>query len=146
MEHQRAGIQMESQLSHDADDEHQSREEDTGRAVESELQKLRYRKYFCPDVIRKQESAGNTEANAGCELDSTCGQAIPVRIPGQANQVFRTYVGGKQRRPDNRPAEPSASQEILGTRFAGALPYRNREANRNTGYNYDAAYYEVKRR
>ena len=108
MKNQGSGIQVERQLGHDADDEHEAGKEDARSPVVAEFQEFRNGIDPGANVIRKQHRASDSEADACGELDRARGEAISIRVSGETDQVFRADIGGKEGRTDQWPAEPPA--------------------------------------
>ena len=121
MQHERAGIQMERQLGHDADDQHEPGEEDARGAVVAEFEEFRNGVHTGADVVGKQHGAGDAEADASREFDGAGGEAVAIRIAGEADQVFGADVGGEKGSAHQGPAQPAAGEKELRAGFACAL-------------------------
>lgn len=114
MQDERARVEMEGQLGHDADDQHETGKEDTCRTVVAEFEKLGDGIDAGAKVVREEERAGDSQADAGGELDGAGGQPVAVRVAGEADKMLCADVGGEERRAHEGPAEPTAGEEKLG--------------------------------
>lgn len=96
VQHESAGIQMERQLGHDADNEHKPGENDARGAIVAELEVFRNGVDTGADVVGEEHRAGNAKADASGEFDGAGGQAVAVRIARETNQVLGADVGGEE--------------------------------------------------
>jgi hypothetical protein len=144
VENESSGVQMEGKFGHDADDEHEAGKEDAGRPVIAELQKFRNGIDLGPNVIRKQECAGDSKADACREFDRARGEAVSISISGKTDQVLCADIGGEERRADQWPAEPPPGQEELRTALSGTFADCDGETSGNARGHGKTADDEVK--
>ena len=117
---------------HDAYHQHQPGKERSRRRVVSHFEKFRDGEYLVLEIEGKKECAGESEGYRGGKFYRSRAEAIPVGISGKPDQMLRSDIRGKERRPDNRPGQFSSGEKKVGAAFPGMDSHREYEAENET--------------
>ena len=111
LQHQRAGIEAEGHLRHDADHQHQARKEAPGQRVVAHFQELGDGEDLVADVIREKDRRGDAQAHRRGQLHRAGREPVAIRVAGQPDQVFGPDIGRIERQADDPPGQVASGEK-----------------------------------